>query len=229
MKIREQEDALFERWCSERGYNSFIADGVICPEQWVEESRKIVFVLKEANAIGETLDWRDLLSDCEQSRNWGTTYNNVAHWAKALLEGGEYNEDISPVERSKWLCRISVVNLKKVAGKGTTIPKELIEYAQNDAQYIWEQLCIYNPDVIVTCGDYLEWLLWEEILIPRQATDDYLKEKPLGHSFKTKFPGKDTFTTVICWRHPSRTHNNRELFEKMVEISQGQYLKGTEI
>ena len=93
---------------------------MICPEQWDKEQIKITFVLKEANAVGETLDWRVCLSDYTISHNWGSTWNNIARWTKAILEGGEYIEYVSPEERSKWLSRVSIANLKKVAGRATT-------------------------------------------------------------------------------------------------------------
>lgn len=220
LKIFEQENALFERWQKKRGYDTFIYDGVICPEQWEKEHKKIVFVLKEANAEGETLDWRECLSDSEQSRNWGATWNNVARWAKAILECGEYMEYVSPEERSKWLCRVSVMNLKKIAGGATTKHKELVEYAQNDARFIWEQLCIYNPDIIIACGSWVDWLLWEEVLLTRQPTDEYVREELFGRYYRTRFPNKDTDTIVICWRHPNGRYNSRELYNKMAYLSQ---------
>ena len=191
---------------------------MICPEQWSKENIKITFVLKEANALDETIDWRECLSDSEKSSNWGTTYNNVARWAKAILEGGEHMDYVSPEERTKWLCRVSVVNLKKVAGGAVTKHKELVEYARKDAQLIWKQLCLYKPDVIIACGSWAEWLLWEEILLKMQKTDKCAKGALFGKIYKTQFPNKDTDTTVVCWCHPNARRNSRILFEQMSGI-----------
>ena len=218
MKIYEQENALFKRWQKERGYDTFISDGVICPKQWENECKRIVFVLKEANAKDETLDWRECLSDYEKSRNWGSTWNNIARWTKAILEGGEYLEYISPAERSKWLCRVAIVNLKKVAGGANTKHKELEEYTKNDDHYIWEQLCIYSPDIIVACGSRVEWLLWEVILSSRQKTDECASGDLFGRCYKTHFPNKESDTTVICWRHPNSRYNSREMFNRIAAI-----------
>ena len=218
MKLCEKENALFERWQNERGYDTFITDGVICPEQWENENKKIVFVLKEANAKGETLDWRACLSDHEKSRNWGSTWNNIARWTKALLEGGDYIEYFTPAERSKWLCRVAVVNLKKVAGGSSTKHKELVRYTQSDVSFIWEQLCIYSPDIIIACGSWVDWLLWEEILSSKQKTDEYVSGELFGRCYKTRFPNRDSDTTVICWRHPNSRYNSKEMFDAISVI-----------
>lgn len=47
--IKEQEKRLFERWRTERGYPSFIADGVFDEKTWTAEPLKLTFVLKEAH------------------------------------------------------------------------------------------------------------------------------------------------------------------------------------
>jgi hypothetical protein len=157
------------------------------------------------------------LSTVETCSSWGgITHNNNARWAKSLLEGGENLENINAEERCEWLSRISIVNLKKLAGDKAANYREIIEYAKNDHVYIWEQLCIYKPDIIVACGDPVNWLLWTEVLLKMQPTDKYRKWE-LGHTYNTQFPNKDTVTAVICWRHPNRAPT--ELFYKLSEIA----------
>jgi len=218
MSIREQENILFAKW-AQKYEGLFVSDGAPCSEQFEKEKIKITFVLKEAVSPGESWDMRSWV---DKHGGRSQAWDNITRWTQAILKGGDYLRTVSREDRVCWLRRISFLNLKKVGGGNTTINSELVDYAKNDAHFIWEQLCIYNPDVIVACGSYVEWLLWEHILLPRQKTDEYVGGKLFGRSYKTQFSGKDSNTNVICFRHPSRTFGkDKELYDQMVEIVHG--------
>ena len=47
--IKETEKRLFKRWQQDKGYSSFMADGVFDENGWLAQDLKILYVLKEAN------------------------------------------------------------------------------------------------------------------------------------------------------------------------------------
>ncbi|MCL2462288.1 MAG: hypothetical protein FWF44_06440 [Defluviitaleaceae bacterium] len=222
--IRVKEDELFSRWRKERGYQYFVKDGVFCPEQWLKETLKITFVMKEANWRGEDADMREWVLG-ETSATYWKTWNNIARWTKAILEGGEYPRYVSKKSKTYWLGRASFINLKKVGGGSAADNGEIREYAINDARYILEQLNLYKPDIIICCGrgnGKNADLLYENILPEESLT---VWQPPIkGYNyFYTKFPEKENKTPVLSFYHPQRIARH-ETFEKwysdMVEISQ---------
>lgn len=136
--IKEQEKRLFERWRTERGYPSFIADGVFDEKTWTAEPLKLTFVLKEAHWRNGNVDLCEWVLDNTPWKTW----NNIARWTKGMLEGGDYPAYLSMEERNRLLSRVSFLNLKKTGGGSRTDSRELRTYAHADAPYIREQLLL---------------------------------------------------------------------------------------
>lgn len=214
--IKEQEKQLFQRWQSERGYPYFISDGVFDEMTWSAETLKITFVLKEAN-------WRNGSADlCEwilKNKPW-KTWNNIARWTKALLEGGEYPRYISMEERNRLLSRVSFLNLKKVGGGSEAEPEKIRQAAYNDAIYIREQLLLYKPDMIICCGKWLVAdILEKEVLqrpdLPGPALSvrdwEKLDDTPC---FYTRFPGKERLTPVVSFHHPEKRYTGHAKWQE---------------
>ena len=213
MNITERENELFAIWAKEKGYGTyFVKDGVPCPDQYVNakcvssgEKCRICFVLKEAIAEGEEnfdmRKWIDYYGGQPQ------TWDNIARWTQAILEGGGYPDSISENDRFKWLKQISFLNLKKLGGPTTSNPTVIRKFAYNDRVEIRKQLQIYQPDIIICCGKLgnksvadcvHDWIL-------DHKEDDW--NHSLGYAYKgccyfyTKAFGKTT--AVLDCYHPS--------------------------
>lgn len=149
--LKEKEMKLFSKWRIERKYKYFISDGIMDEVEWNKQAYKILFVLKEANwENGDEDLCKFLLS--EKSSSYWKTWNNVARWTKALIEQGEYPRYVSKSDKSYWLRKIAVMNLKKVGGSSIADDALIREYAENDKVYLKEQIELYNPDIIICCG-----------------------------------------------------------------------------
>lgn len=222
--LQEQEQKLFEEWKSSRGYKFFVSDGVFEKDAWNSKKVKITFILKEANCPNKTQDLCDWLIDQEKSGKGGwQTWNNIARWSKALLEGGEYPAYISAEERRKWLTKVSFLNLKKEGGGPKAKPKKIREAAQNDAGFIQRQLSLYQPDLIICCGKWLVSDILEKEVLSREGFPVLDREEVDGvFCFYTHFPGKERLTPVVDFYHPEWFKGGHEqwriFFEQMKAI-----------
>ncbi len=158
MGKREREDKLFSKWeAARKDQNGFIRDGVVCEAAYENSDLKIVVVLKEPNAPGESgWELRDSMTGEKGWRIW----NNVARWVYGIRhrtqipswadlekETGDFVEF-----RKKWLESICAMNLKKVPGSGAVDYGVLSTVAENNESFIQEQYGIYNPDLTICCG-----------------------------------------------------------------------------
>ena len=148
----KMENDFLEKWSEEYKDKSFLKDGVIDEEIYFKENTRVLFVLKEANWINGRDDMKKYLKDPDLSKNWWKTWNNIARWTLALLDGGEYSRYISSEHRANILRRIAFINLKKEGGDNQADAVELIEAAKEDKEYINKQIEMYRPDIIICCG-----------------------------------------------------------------------------
>ena len=112
MSVKEKEQALFSAWKESQGYKYFISDGVFNEEELDKQDYRILFVLKEANWENATADLCELLLS-EKSSGYWKTWNNIARWTKAILEGGNYPRYVSKADKTYWLKKVIAMNLKK--------------------------------------------------------------------------------------------------------------------
>jgi len=108
MSITKQENELFTEWAIERGYgNFFVKDGVPNPEQFERAAIKatgkkcrICFVLKEAitDEDEKDVDMRDWVNTVGGRRQ---TWDNITRWTQAILDCGDYLQDVSEDDRKK--------------------------------------------------------------------------------------------------------------------------------
>lgn len=140
-ELREKEYELFKKWKMDQKYDTFVNDGVFSPEQWEKEKIKIIFFMKEPNweGDGDLIEW--ILS--EKSPTYWKTWNNIARWTKALLEGGDYLKSVDKKEKTYWLSRVGFINIKKVGGGSKSDNDVIREYAKDDSKFLFEQLNLY--------------------------------------------------------------------------------------
>ena len=155
--IAEAEGKLFKKWKSERDIKIFVEDGVINENSYITASPKILFLLKEANSKNE-FSLKHFVANGGRSYTW----NNIYRWCKCIKNPyDEHNwkdlQSVSNQDRISEFKDISVVNLKKDAGSGTTNNNELWNHLERDKDFIIEQTNLYNSDYIICCGSIVFW------------------------------------------------------------------------
>lgn len=226
--IKEQEQALFARWKSERGYQYFISDGIFDEAEWNKQAYKILFVLKEANWENGNADLCEFLLSEESSSYW-KTWNNIARWIKALLEQGEYPRNVSKADKSFWLRKVAAMNLKKVGGDAVAENDTIREYAQADRVYIKEQIELYQPDIIICCGrgngknaDILHDIIFDS----SQVSEWQEPITEAKYNYFTVQIKENRLTPVVSFYHPQMRGGHdkfQKRYEEMIEI--GKILK----
>lgn len=199
--LKEKERQLFQYWKATQGYSSFISDGVFDEALWEQQSVKVTFVLKEANWENGNIDLCRWLLEEHKGSYW-KTWNNIARWAKALLDGGEYPRQVSKADKTDWLSRVSFLNLKKAGGGRRADGKVLREYAVRDASYIREQLSLYAPDIIICCGWWIVADILYQNILPKDTLTPWEKTSHGFDYFRTRLGDKEI--PVVSFYHPQR-------------------------
>lgn len=216
MTIKEKEQSLFAEWRKVQKYSCFISDGVFDEEEWNKQSCKILFVLKEANWENGNEDLcRYLLS--EKSSTYWKTWNNVARWTKAILEGGEYPPNVSKADKTYWLRKVAAMNLKKVGGDAVAENDTIYSFAQRDKVYLKRQIEIYEPDIIICCGrgEGKNADILHDVVFAEEEVSEW-KEPILQYNyFLAKIHDKINIP-VVSFYHP-QMRGGHELFKKRFE------------
>jgi hypothetical protein len=150
---------LFQRWRNSYGEGAvgFAEDGIIDEEAWKASSRKVLFLMKETNAL--TGDLRQAVS----SRPGRVT----GYWAYGIqhFSPGRIPSFFDATKGYKEACvASSIVNLKKCTGTSIANMEEVERVSHNDVNLIAEELKIIQPDVVVCCGTFgIAKNLWPEM------------------------------------------------------------------
>ena len=198
--IRESEDALFSNWQGRECYvKSFVMDGVVDQDEWQTQETHVLFLLKEAN--GE--NWNGDLRTFLHKGGKGQTWNNIARWACGIISGYAFsNADAAANERTKWLRKIAVVNVKKAGGRSYTDTKSFNEFYLKTEGYrlLAEQLSLYdNLDYIICCGAGV-----------KKCLDKALKEESLKNVWSSSKP------IMIDFHHPQSRIKKSKLFTELM-------------
>lgn len=142
---------------------SAIFDGIVDVDKYLAADLKIMWILKEVNSSEDEGGWsmNKVLSELRDDKTtsgilkgWSKTFNPIIYTTYGISNNKEWksipdvSEDNSTVESLK---NIAYINLKKVSGVGTSKPKEIISFFNENKQIIENQIIKYNPDVII-CG-----------------------------------------------------------------------------
>lgn len=218
--ITNKENELFKQWQTAKNYKIFAKDGVVNPEQWELESYRILYILKEVNYDKPDFDLRDFLKTGGSPTYW-KTWNNIARWTKAILEGGDYLGYVSKDEKTKWLSRIAAMNLKKVGGKAQSNDLEIREYAINDSKEIREQIGLYNPDIIICCGRGTGKnadLLYENVFQVEDKLSPWQPPIEEYNYFYVQLDDSDKKIPVVSFYHPQIRGDNKLLEQRFNEM-----------
>lgn len=162
MNIRDAENQLFNEWRNKYIDKSFVIDGCPNPDIYLQEKRKVVFVLKDGN-LGEpnptdtindrTYDQRDELE--KTPTLWWNTIGRWAYFLRNTSDSWDVAQNVIKDEKSirEILSHHCIVQLKKTWGGGAVTNDTLASVVANDKNEVYRQLSIYQPDFIVACGN----------------------------------------------------------------------------
>ncbi len=201
-EILNEENELLKQF-KERIPGAFWEDGIVDPDVYLHHKNfpRILYIMKEANAEGESDDLRKFL----RGKSQGQTWNTVARWNYAIYNNfPSWNEIIAINEielRMKWLSYCAVVNLKKSPGEGSADINSVHRVAEKCKDILIQQIGLYEPHFIICCGTgyIVSQIFKDQILIP-------WKKSRFGVDF-AKFSSTSGF--AIQYLHPqARYYNN---------------------
>ena len=202
--IKTQEAQLFLKWRNDPLYKGkpFITDGVFNEDCFSQQKTKVVFVLKESVAEDGVEEF-DL---CGAVKDGGisTTWTNIARWTRVILDDGESDHvswnklsRITAKDRADAMKKIAAINLKKTYGGPSSDMDEIANYAQPK---IWQQMQIYQPDLIVACGKNVAYIL--RTVSGLERVDWPHTERGIYYWDAGKTQHCSKFTPVIDFHHP---------------------------
>lgn len=177
MGIAKALESLFDDWCkahksdgeydwSETGIakESFTIDGVIDEGIWNQQSKKVLYILREANG------------NSSKETDHGRVVDENRFWFKECVENGTLGNIIfkriakmqaiiqadNALEHRYLLQQIAYMNLNKRGGGSSVDWKVLNKYVNAYKKYIRDEIRMLQPDVIVCCGTY--WPLIDNVL-----------------------------------------------------------------
>ena len=208
-KRSEEIAELFSIWKNSRldameKDKPFITDGIVCAEKWFSQQIRPLFLLKEA--YGGTEDW-DLATDSllAESLPLGTAWRRLTQWTWAILNTTEqdiaqYEPSLFPTKRGNDMLKsVAVMNIKKYNGKKSSDMDEIREYARHDAEFLYKQLELTDPTVII-CGYTISALNEIMAAVGKPVVKDY--SAPDDHfGYSLTLNGRKV--TVIDYYHPT--------------------------
>ncbi len=160
---------LFQRISQIKDTNNVytpIQDGIISLSDYLVSKYRIMWVLKDANSIGDS-DWDQVDTIKRFSENgldhaWKKTFQHIAYITFGILNNLKWENipDIddknSPV--SKILKSIAFINVKKIPGGNTSKDNELWEYSERYKDLLVDQIEKFEPNIVIF-GNTLRYLL----------------------------------------------------------------------
>lgn len=238
---KETYAELLEEWCEEDLKNGdcskensiFVSDGIVDPEEWGKQSKKILFITKEAYNESEPEPLKKAYNESKPLYAWDNIENvfktknmsgkifwrHVYQWTEKILNPEADNSEILDENRRKKefvdvIKKIAVINVKKMYGNKKSVDKDLEAYVARHSKHIIKQIEIINPDIII-CG-YTCWLLDEGL--KKDGKPIIRKEKNKSMSYNTEVFNDKNITVIDFW-HPSGFHKKEEKFLNILSES----------
>ncbi|MCM1024167.1 MAG: hypothetical protein NC395_08935 [Prevotella sp.] len=158
-------DEVFKMWNTKDNHikDTFVKDGIIDPDVWNVQDKKILYILKEAYDEDKTENW-DLTERVLKGDNIlsSPTWRSVIDWTYGILNTtadriARYSPKDIKSQRDELIRKIAVLNLKKTPGKPRSDMEQIRQFALDDIVQIKRQIEIISPDIIV-CGSTLKAL-----------------------------------------------------------------------
>lgn len=205
--ITTREDGLFAQWKLDynKSYKGFITDGVFNETAYLESPVKILFILKEA--VDEKPACWDLRRAVEDG-SVGPTWSNITRWTNAIhlsktkerkLAWSDFSQ-ADKIQRKEALQKIVAVNLKKSPGRSVSDMKEISNEAHPE---ISAQIALYNPDLVVCCGNTVANIVSQRIFKnPKTDTHWQSTDRDVWYFDGQKADAFNKFTPIISFHHP---------------------------
>lgn len=234
MGVVGQIEELFMDWAKDDCFaktgelGQFVPDGIVDYEMFETAERKVLFVLRDPHDKDNKYGKRGICDEVLYSHNSGRTWNPIAIWARALLNDLSSFNSINTLgkeEIQKCLRRVAIMNLKKASGGSSA--QEVQEYTERHSNWIFKEIQLINPDIIIACGHDVYNLLVENVfeLEMNSVTKKVIlneKMKNYGHIIDvSKAIKTDTPTFLVHYRHPNRctvSGNYETHYNNMKEI-----------
>lgn len=189
--------------------NFIIKDGIINPELYKSQKRKILFIAKEHNFIN-----RDKYPNGYEGdyRHWWNNYLNytfshrISEWSFGIAD--EFNttyEAISWEQKMNALKSIAFINVKKTGGGSSSNKATLLNYIEVSRDLLQQQITGIDPDLIICCFRYDCFV--------NKLFDVAMERVPPNHYSLGTWQGK----RVINFYHPSSRKGKKFLFDQIRE------------
>ena len=139
-------------------------DGVVDEESYCNSKIKTLFLMKEINDPGMKEDWKTFMEYTKQQASVETMYKtwpNICLWIEALKHSDvtysdcvDENGNFLTKKLQKNLLDVSIVNIKKTAGGGSSNYDEILSAAKSYGHVIQEEIRIINPELIICGGTF---------------------------------------------------------------------------
>lgn len=206
----------------------FIADGVICPDEYEKQRVRILCILAESYGYAEegmmdieTQPIDDLMglanTSVQTPRKLATLLWLLLHsfesGAKVSWEQFPELFQVNPGNTAvlqKTLSKIAWINVKKASQPNGTVmdPSEVYAHAIRNKEILREQIKVIAPHVIIVCGEVAFHALHEAKLFGPEIS--------LGR--KWEIQGADGGPRVLEVSHPSTWRGYEKLYERFGEI-----------
>jgi hypothetical protein len=206
--LKQRDDELWARWWA-RDPDS-VRDGIQDYEKYLSQPCRILFVLKEVNGFSSTASLRKFLRD--GALGGGKTWNNVTRWTREILDGASWADvaKVSQEDRREHLARVAVINVKKLSGGAVAVNDELWEAARRDSDLLTEQLELYNPHLIISCGWPVDQIV-NDLMRPKDRAGYH--ESAHGVWYSVGRVG----TFFLTFKHPAvRRQSHEALYHQLI-------------
>lgn len=194
--------------------NAFV-DGVINIENYLNQSVKILWILKEPHHTdGEILNWRDEIRSISRGNLNGfrKTFENIVYITYGILHRKKINE-INSIDNNSFLANvlnnIAFINVKKTPGESSISYKKLEQGYKLFKNILLNQINVLQPHVIINATGNNLPILREDIknLLNSLTLNTYITTSELGIDYS-----EDKKIIVFNSFHPQANKPSREIY-----------------
>lgn len=200
---------------------------------WNESSKRVLILTKDLNEPGDTWDIRkescgrkavqaDQKNDPQiQYLNNIGFYRKLKRWVYGIFK---YTNDIdiptfdyvksNPDELAKFYEQAPLVriNCKMESGGSTVNNNELLSYIDRDKEFLSRQIKIYQPNVIICCGNQNS----ENIILNQLVREIYSDLCIVENTKGWVYYSKDSNVLVVDSYHPSARIKDKRLYDEFL-------------
>lgn len=213
-EIKSKTEDLFSRWKEARRRYDFISDGILDYSVWIKQNPQILFLLKETKD-----DYYVINQPVPADKVNGLFWFNISRWRYAINESFK-KIGILPIFPTNATLKteindIAIVDIKKTNEEKTTSDKvDIIHYAENDREFLMEQIEIINPQVIICGGTFEEYK--DHIYKGEITNSDMIKYRCDGSIDSSVWKHRNRI--VFYFYHPSCRFSPEELFNNLCNL-----------